>query len=94
MSWLSKALNSPFPSTSDIWWTVTTGFGFLFLLSFAIGESLWGAGVKNFTAYTWFIRYNVSRPVLIALVVIFAVAAAFLVWHFGWGKGWKTGPNV
>lgn len=93
MSWW-HGITKTFPVTSDIWWTVVIALLALDILLAIVGESLWLLGVKNFTALTWFVRYSIPRPWLIALLVIFSGFMTFLVWHFGWGKGWKTGPNT
>jgi len=91
--WFRGVLEA-FPETSVIWWTVVSGLLILAAILFVIGESLWGFGVRNFTAYTWFIRYSIPRPVLIGLAIGLAGLGVFVGIHFGFGKGWKTGPNL
>lgn len=95
MSWW-QGLIKTFPVTSDIWWTVETILIGLVLLIFAVGESLWGAGVKNFVAYTYYIRYSTQhhRVFLILLSIAVLAFGVFFFIHFVYGKNWKTGPNV
>lgn len=86
--WGWKALQAAkFPITSDLYWGIGT---ILFLLWVGIGESLWLAGVTNFTAYTWFLRVSIPRPVLIGVSI---GLAAFIVWHFAYATGFRPGRN-
>lgn len=94
MSWLTKALSAPFPKTSDIYWTVVLGLAALVLLMVAFGELMWLAGVKNWTALTWYVRYTVPFKWLIVWAVVSGSTMAWLIFHFIWGSGWKTGPNI
>jgi hypothetical protein len=92
MNWWDRITHA-FPVTSDVWWTVVSALGILFFALFMVGESLWLLGVRNFTAYTWYIRYSIPRPLLITLAISFFGLGVFVLIHFVWGHGWKTGPN-
>lgn len=83
----------PFPVTSNIWWTAVVWLLILVALMIFVGEMLALAGVKNFSFFTYFIRYELSHRTQIIILVFWVAFTAFLVWHFGWGHGIKTGPN-
>lgn len=82
IEWLKS--HYTFPITSDLYWLIGS---VLFLAWFWAGELAWIFGVKNFDAYTWWIRETIPRPWLIGITIGFA---AFIVWHFAYGKG--VGP--
>ena len=83
MSWVQR-LFSTFPVTSNLYWGIGS---ILFLAWFWVGEGLWMAGAKNFSAYTYFLRFVIPRPWMIALAISFA---AFIVIHFAFGKGYPA----
>lgn len=84
---------APFPVTSNIWWGIVSWLLIIAAVMIVVGESLALLGVRNFSFYTYYIRWEVPRPVLITLIALFAALAAFIVWHFGWGRTVVTGPN-
>ena len=91
-----QGLTHTFPVTSDVWWTVETILIILVLLIFAVGESLWGVGVRNFVAYTYYIRYSTQHRHWLLVLIAAAVLAfgIFFFIHFIFGKGYKVGPNL
>ncbi len=60
----------------------------------AVGEILAVCHVRNFTFFTYYVRYLAPRHVLVASVIGFLGLAVFVLIHFIWGSGWKAGPNV
>jgi hypothetical protein len=94
MSWIGKIFSAPFPATSNIWWSVVSGLLFTAMVLAIIGESLWLFGVRNFDAYTWFVRYTIPRPWLIGFAIGFGLFGIFIAIHFSIGRGWITGPNT
>lgn len=93
MSWLT---DKSFPITTDLWWTFVTIWLALGLVFFAIGEISWGLGLKNFEAYTYWIRYHARNHfwVLILVGASFLGLGIFMFIHFIYGKGYKLGPNI
>jgi hypothetical protein len=90
---LWQSLTKTFPVTSDIWWTVV-----VYLLGTAgvmivVGELLAIFHVRNFTFFTYYIRFLAPRHVLVASVLGFLGLAIFLVIHFIDGHGYVVGPN-
>jgi hypothetical protein len=83
-----------FPETSVVWWTVVVYTLALAGVLIAVGEILALCHVRNFTFFTYYVRYLAPRHVLVASVIGFLGLAIFVLIHFIWGSGWKVGPNV
>jgi hypothetical protein len=91
---LWDSLLKTFPKTSDIYWTVFV-YGLALLgLQLLVGELLAIFHVRNFTFFTYYVRYLAPRHVLVASVIGFMGLAIFVLIHFIWGHGYKVGPNV
>lgn len=90
---LWQSLTKTFPVTSDIWWTVVVYLLALSALLIVVGETLAIFHVRNFTFFTYYVRFLAPRHVLIASVLGFLGLAIFLVIHFIFGHGYVVGPN-
>lgn len=93
MSWWTRITHT-FPLTSDIYWTVVSTLLVLLALMILVGELLAIFHVRNFTFYTYYIRYSVTHFWLIVISSAFFALGVFVLIHFIWGHGFKTGPNI
>lgn len=90
---LWQNLLKTFPYTSVVYWTVFVYVLCLLALQLLVGEVLALFRVRNFTFFTYYVRYLAPRHVLVPCVIGFLCLAVFVLIHFIWGHGYATGPN-
>lgn len=92
MSWWNRITHT-FPTTSDIYWTVVSLLLVLTATLILFGELAAVFGVRNFTFYTYYIRYSVTHRWLVVITSAFLALGIFTLIHFIWGHGFVIGPN-